>query len=59
MKFHRVPALAVQKQVSSRNVTLSTESGALVHTALVTYYGKKESEVDHALVDGNLPYDGV
>ena len=59
MKFHLVPALAVQKQVSSRDVTLSIETGALVHTALVTYYGKRESEVDHALVDGNLPYDGV
>ena len=40
-------------------MTLSTGTGALVHTAFVTYYGKRESEVDHALVDGNLPYDGV
>jgi len=37
-----VPALAVQKQESSGDVSLSTGTGALVHTPVVTYYGKRE-----------------
>jgi len=54
-----VPALAVQKQESSGDVSLSTGTGALVHTPVVTYYGKREAEADPALVYGGLPYAGV
>merc|ERR1711955_178251 len=54
-----VPALAVQKQESSGDVSLSTGTGALVHTPVVTYYGKREAEADPALVYAGLPYAGV
>jgi len=54
-----VPALAVQKQESSGDVKLSTGTGALVHTPVVTYYGKREAEADPALVYAGLPYAGV
>merc|ERR1719499_2489088 len=37
-----VPALAVHKQESSGDVSLSTGTGALVPT--LTYYGKREAE---------------
>ena len=54
-----IPALAVAKQESSGDVSLSTGTGALVHTPLVHYYGKREAEADPALVYGGLPYAGV
>merc|ERR1712178_200298 len=38
-----VPALAVQKQESSGDVSLSTGTGALVHTPVV-YYGKRSAD---------------
>merc|ERR1712112_657155 len=41
------------------DVSLSTGTGALVHTPVVTYYGKREAEADPALVYGGLPYAGV
>ena len=50
-----VPALAVQKQESSGDVSLSTGTGAIVPT--VAYYGKREAEADPALVySAALPY---
>ena len=50
-----VPALAVQKQESSGDVSLSTGTGALVPT--YAYYGKREAEADPALVySAGLPY---
>jgi len=50
-----VPALAVQKQESSGDVSLSTGTGALVPT--FGYYGKREAEADPALVySAGLPY---
>jgi len=55
-----VPALAVQKQESSGDVSLSTGTGALVATHAVHYYGKREA--DPALLYGayaGLPYAGV
>merc|ERR1712106_958169 len=54
-----IPALAVAKQESSGDVSLSTGTGALVHTPLVHYYGKREAEADPALLYGGLPYAGV
>jgi len=54
-----VPALAVQKQESSGDVSLSTGTGALVHTPVVAhYYGKRAAEADPALLYGGLglPY---
>merc|ERR1719291_697780 len=51
-----VPALAVQKQESSGDVSLSTGTGALVHTPVVSYIGKRAAEADPALVYGGLPY---
>merc|ERR1740123_2445299 len=39
-----VPALAVQKQESSGDVSLSTGTGAVVPT--FAYYGKREAEAD-------------
>merc|ERR1712025_661659 len=51
-----VPALAVQKQESSGDVSLSTGTGALVHTPVVTYYGKREAEADPALLYGAYGY---
>merc|ERR1712215_75365 len=54
-----VPALAVQKQESSGDVSLSTGTGALVHTPVVSYIGKRAAEADPALVYGGLPYAGV
>merc|ERR1712154_708942 len=42
-----VPALAVQKQESSGDVSLSTGTGAVVPT--IAYYGKREAEADPAL----------
>merc|ERR1712228_379264 len=50
-----VPALAVQKQESSGDVSLSTGTGALVHTPVVSYIGKRAAEADPALVYGGLP----
>merc|ERR1712013_265249 len=35
-----------KKQESSGDVSLSTGTGALVHTPVVTYYGKREAEAD-------------
>ena len=50
-----VPALAVQKQESSGDVSLSTGTGAVVPT--IAYYGKREAEADPALVySAALPY---
>ena len=50
-----VPALAVQKQESSGDVSLSTGTGVLVPT--YGYYGKREAEADPALVySAGLPY---
>merc|ERR1719195_2618655 len=50
-----VPALAVQKQESEGEVSLSTGTGALVPT--VAYYGKREAEADPALLySAGLPY---
>merc|ERR1719350_760902 len=50
-----VPALAVQKQESSGDVSLSTGTGAVVPT--FAYYGKREAEADPALVySAALPY---
>jgi len=54
-----VPALAVQKQESSGDVSLSTGTGALVHTPVVSYIGKRAAEADPALVYSGLPYAGV
>jgi len=54
-----VPALAVQKQESSGDVSLSTGTGALAYTPVVSYYGKREAEADPALVYAGLPYAGV
>jgi len=54
-----VPALAVQKQESDGAVSLSTGTGALVHTPVVTYYGKREAEADPAVVLAGLPHAGV
>merc|ERR1711874_779111 len=54
-----IPALAVQKQESSGDVSLSTGTGALVHTPVVSYIGKRAAEADPALVYGGLPYAGV
>merc|ERR1711911_257419 len=49
------PALAVQKQESSGDVSLSTGTGAVVPT--IGYYGKREAEADPALVySAALPY---
>merc|ERR1712183_744247 len=53
------PALAVQKQESSGDVSLSTGTGALAYTPVVSYYGKREAEADPALVYAGLPYAGV
>merc|ERR1739838_898973 len=51
----QVPALAVQKQESSGDVSLSTGTGAVVPT--FAYYGKREAEADPALVySAGLPY---
>ena len=50
-----VPALAIQKQESSGDVSLSTGTGAVVPT--IAYYGKREAEADPALVySAALPY---
>eukprot|EP00091_Calanus_sinicus_P020104 TRINITY_DN531_c0_g1_i5.p1 TRINITY_DN531_c0_g1~~TRINITY_DN531_c0_g1_i5.p1 ORF type:complete len:292 (+),score=138.30 TRINITY_DN531_c0_g1_i5:99-974(+) len=54
-----VPALAVNKQESSGDVSLSTGTGALVASPLVYHYGKREAEADPALLYGGLPYAGV
>jgi len=55
-----VPALAVQKQESSGDVSLSTGTGALAYTPVVHHYlGKREAEADPALVYAGLPYAGV
>jgi len=54
-----VPALAVQKQESDGAVSLSTGTGALVHTPVVTYYGKREAEADPAVVYAGVPHAGV
>merc|ERR1712036_124561 len=54
-----VPALAVQKQESSGDVSLSTGTGALAYTPVVSYLGKREAEADPALVYAGLPYAGV
>merc|ERR1711915_644793 len=54
-----VPALAVQKQESEGAVSLSTGTGALVHTPVVTYYGKREADADPALVYAGFPHAGV
>ena len=43
-----VPALAVNKQESSGDVSLSTGTGALVPT--LTYYGKREAKADPAVL---------
>merc|ERR1712000_225467 len=54
-----VPALAVQKQESSGDVSLSTGTGALAYTPVVAhYYGKRAAEADPALLYGGLglPY---
>merc|ERR1712020_782583 len=46
-----VPALAVHKQESSGDVSLSTGTGALVPTlAHAVYYGKREAEADPAVL---------
>merc|ERR1712029_826928 len=39
-----VPALAVHKQESDGAVSLSTGTGALVHTPVIGYYGKRSAE---------------
>merc|ERR1712165_477226 len=49
-----VPALAVQKQESSGDVSLSTGTGALVPT--VAYYGKREAEADPAVLYSSVSY---
>merc|ERR1719463_409452 len=49
-----VPALAVHKQESSGDVSLSTGTGALVPT--VTYYGKREAEADPAVLYSSVSY---
>merc|ERR1712045_223095 len=49
-----VPALAVQKQESSGDVSLSTGTGALVPT--VAYYGKREAEADPAVLYSTVSY---
>merc|ERR1712029_1045855 len=49
-----VPALAVQKQESSGDVSLSTGTGAVVPT--IAYYGKREAEADPALFYSAYPY---
>merc|ERR1712055_1004190 len=55
-----VPALAIAKQESSGDVSLSTGTGAVVPA--LHYYGKREAEADPALLYGayaGLPYAGV
>jgi hypothetical protein len=58
-----IPALAVHKQESSGDVSLSTGTGALVASPVIAYhYGKREAEADPALLYGayaGLPYAGV
>merc|ERR1711874_958118 len=49
-----VPALAVQKQESSGDVSLSTGTGALVPT--LAYYGKREAEADPAVLYSSVAY---
>ena len=49
-----VPALAVNKQESSGDVSLSTGTGALVPT--VAYYGKREAEADPAVLYSSVSY---
>ena len=52
-----VPALAVQKQESSGDVSLSTGTGALVPTlAHGVYYGKREAEADPAVLYSSVAY---
>jgi len=53
-----VPALAIAKQESSGDVSLSTGTGAVVPA--LHYYGKREAEADPALLYGGygLPYAG-
>merc|ERR1711874_858426 len=48
------PALAVQKQESSGDVSLSTGTGALVPT--LAYYGKREAEADPAVLYSSVAY---
>jgi len=54
-----VPALAIAKQESSGDVSLSTGTGAVVPA--LHYYGKREAEADPALLYGGygLPFAGV
>ena len=49
-----VPALAVQKQESSGDVSLSTGTGAVVPT--LAYYGKREAEADPAVLYSSVAY---
>merc|ERR1712001_571518 len=52
-----VPALAVQKQESSGDVSLSTGTGALVHPLTHgVYYGKREAEADPAVLYSTVGY---
>merc|ERR1712001_735231 len=53
-----VPALAIAKQESSGDVSLSTGTGAVVPA--LHYYGKREAEADPALLYGGygLPFAG-
>merc|ERR1712203_77088 len=52
-----VPALAVQKQESSGDVSLSTGTGHLVPTlAHGVYYGKREAEADPAVLYSSVAY---
>merc|ERR1711981_1349453 len=49
-----VPALAVHKQESSGDVSLSTGTGHLVPT--LAYYGKREAEADPAVLYSSVAY---
>merc|ERR1711974_366209 len=49
-----VPALAVHKQESSGDVSLSTGTGALVPT--LAYYGKREANADPAVLYSSVAY---
>merc|ERR1711974_213636 len=51
-----VPALAVHKQESSGDVSLSTGTGHLVPT--VAYYGKREANADPAVLYSTYGYAG-
>jgi len=51
-----VPALAVHKQESDGAVSLETGTGALVHTPVISYYGKRSAEPQVVLPYAHAAY---